>query len=101
MPSSFTPRLVAKSTHAWRSETRTMKSPFWKPKASMVSIESANGEQGFYLVSDGTGKPYRLHNRAPSFYTFAANDEMLRGQMVADFVAILGTLNIIAGELDR
>ena len=64
-------------------------------------IESANGEQGFYLVSDGTGKPYRLHNRAPSFYTFAANDEMLRGQMVADFVAILGTLNIIAGELDR
>jgi len=64
-------------------------------------IESANGEQGFYLISDGTGKPYRLHNRAPSFYTFAANDEMLRGQMVADFVAILGTLNIIAGELDR
>jgi len=39
--------------------------------------------------------------RAPSFYTFAANDEMLRGQMVSDFVAILGTLNIIAGELDR
>src|SRR5690349_11059468 len=64
-------------------------------------IESANGEQGFYLISDGTGKPYRLHNRAPSFYTFAANDEILRGQMVADFVAILGTLNIIAGELDR
>jgi NADH-quinone oxidoreductase subunit C/D len=63
--------------------------------------ESPNGEQGFYLASDGTGKPYRLHVRAPSFYTFAANDEMLRGQMVSDFVAILGTLNIIAGELDR
>jgi NADH:ubiquinone oxidoreductase subunit D len=63
--------------------------------------ESPNGEQGFYVISDGSGKPYRLHVRAPSFYTFAANDEMLRGQMVSDFVAILGTLNIIAGELDR
>jgi NADH-quinone oxidoreductase subunit C/D len=63
--------------------------------------ESPNGEQGFYLVSDGTGKPYRLHCRAPSFYNFAANDEMLRGQMVSDFVAILGTINVIAGELDR
>jgi len=63
--------------------------------------ESPNGEQGFYVVSDGSGKPYRLHCRAPSFYTFAANDELLRGQMVSDFVAILGTLNIIAGELDR
>ncbi len=63
--------------------------------------ETPTGELGFYLVSDGSGKPYRLKVRAPSFYTFAANDEMLRGQMVSDFVAILGTLNIIAGELDR
>ena len=63
--------------------------------------ESPTGELGFWLVSDGSGKPYRLKVRPPSFYTFAANDEMLRGQMVSDFVAILGTLNIIAGELDR
>jgi NADH-quinone oxidoreductase subunit C/D len=63
--------------------------------------ESPNGEQGYWLSSDGSGKPYRLHVRAPSFYTFAANDELLRGQMISDFVAILGTLNIIAGELDR
>ncbi len=63
--------------------------------------ESPNGEQGYWLTSDGSGKPYRLHVRAPSFYTFAANDELLRGQMISDFVAILGTLNIIAGELDR
>jgi NADH-quinone oxidoreductase subunit C/D len=55
----------------------------------------------YWLSSDGSGKPYRLHVRAPSFYTFAANDELLRGQMISDFVAILGTLNIIAGELDR
>ena len=73
-----------------------------RPAERSVSYtESPNGEQGYYLASDGTGKPYRLHVRAPSFYTFAANDELLRGQMVSDFVAILGTLNIIAGELDR
>jgi NADH-quinone oxidoreductase subunit C/D len=75
---------------------------FTPPVGEVYSyIESANGEQGFYLVSDGSGKPYRLHNRAPSFYIFAANDEILRGHMVSDFVAILGTFNIIAGELDR
>jgi NADH-quinone oxidoreductase subunit C/D len=75
---------------------------FTPPVGEVYSYtESPNGEQGFYLVSDGSGKPYRLHVRAPSFYTFAANDELLRGQMVSDFVAILGTLNIIAGELDR
>jgi NADH:ubiquinone oxidoreductase subunit D len=75
---------------------------FLPPAGEVYSYaESANGEQGFYLVSDGTGKPYRLHCRAPSFYIFAANDEVLRGHMVADFAAILGMYNIIAGELDR
>jgi NADH-quinone oxidoreductase subunit C/D len=75
---------------------------FTPPRGEVYSYtESPNGELGFYLVSDGTGKPYRLHVRGPSFYTFAANDEVLRGQMVSDFVAILGTFNIIAGELDR
>ncbi|MGH7726769.1 MAG: NADH-quinone oxidoreductase subunit D [Candidatus Eiseniibacteriota bacterium] len=63
--------------------------------------ESPNGELGFYLVSDGSGKPYRLKVRPPCFYTLAANDEIMRGHMVADFAAIFGTYNIIAGELDR
>jgi NADH-quinone oxidoreductase subunit D len=59
------------------------------------------GELGFYLVADGGPKPYRLHCRAPGFYTFAAIDEMCRGSMVSDWVANLGSLAIIAGELDR
>jgi NADH dehydrogenase I D subunit len=75
---------------------------FTPPVGEVYSYsETPNGEMGFYVVSDGTGKPYRLKCRAPSFYHFAANDEILRGHFVSDFVAILGTLNIIAGELDR
>jgi NADH-quinone oxidoreductase subunit C/D len=63
--------------------------------------ESPVGELGFYLVADGGPKPYRLHCRAPGFYTFQAIDEMCRGSMVSDWVANLGSLAIIAGELDR
>jgi NADH-quinone oxidoreductase subunit C/D len=63
--------------------------------------ESPVGELGFYLVSDGGPKPYRLHCRAPGFYTMAAIDEMNRGAMLSDFVANLGSLAIVAGELDR
>lgn len=63
--------------------------------------EGANGELGFYIVSDGSGKPYRIKVRPPCFAIFQAYPEMLRGQMIADSVAILGSLNIIAGELDR
>jgi NADH:ubiquinone oxidoreductase subunit D len=64
-------------------------------------IEAANGELGFYVVADGTGKPYRIRCRPPSFKAFAAFPDMVEGHMVADAVATLGSLNIIAGELDR
>ncbi|NCO69054.1 MAG: NADH dehydrogenase (quinone) subunit D [Acidobacteria bacterium] len=63
--------------------------------------EGANGELGFYIVSDGGGKPYRIKVRPPCFAIFQAYPEMLQGRMIADSVAILGSLNIIAGELDR
>jgi NADH-quinone oxidoreductase subunit C/D len=63
--------------------------------------EAANGELGFYAISDGGGRPYRLKVRPPCFAVFQAYPHMLRGHMVADAVAILGSLNIIAGELDR
>ncbi|MBM3267641.1 MAG: NADH-quinone oxidoreductase subunit D [Candidatus Sericytochromatia bacterium] len=63
--------------------------------------EVANGELGFYIVADGSGKPYRNRCRPPSFQAFAAYPEMIEGAMVADAVATLGSLNIIAGELDR
>lgn len=65
------------------------------------ATEGANGELGFYLVSDGSGYPYRIKCRAPCFYAFNAFHEMIEGHMVADAVATLGSINIIAGELER
>lgn len=63
--------------------------------------ESPVGELGFYLLSDGGPKPYRLHCRAPGYYAFSAYDEMIQGTLISDFVASLGSLAIVAGELDR
>ena len=63
--------------------------------------EGANGELGFYAISDGGGKPYRLKVRPPCFAIFQAFPHLLEGHMIPDAVAILGSLNIIAGELDR
>ena len=64
-------------------------------------IEGANGELGFYAVSDGRGGPYRLKVRPPCFPNMAAFEKIVVGGTVSDAVATLGTLNIIAGELDR
>ncbi len=63
--------------------------------------EGANGELGYYIVSDGGGKPYRIKVRPPCFAIFQAYPHMLIGHMIPDSIAILGSLNIIAGELDR
>ena len=63
--------------------------------------EAANGELGFYIVSDGSGYGYRIRCRPPCFFNFAAFHEMIEGHMIADAVAILGSINIIAGELER
>ncbi len=63
--------------------------------------EAANGELGFFLVSDGGGKPYRIRVRPPSFAICQAIEKMVVGHMVADLTAIIGSLNIVAGELDR
>lgn len=63
--------------------------------------EGANGELGYSIVSDGSGNPYRVKVRPPCFPLFAAFEKIIIGSMVADAVATLGTLNIIAGELDR
>jgi NADH-quinone oxidoreductase subunit C/D len=63
--------------------------------------EAANGELGYYIVSDGSGKPYRIKVRPPCFAIFQAYPHMLEGHMVPDAIAILSSLNIIAGELDR
>lgn len=71
------------------------------PGEVYVATESPNGELGFYIVSDGSGYPYRVRVRAPSFMHYQNLPKMLKGHMVSDIVAVLGSLNVIAGELDR
>jgi NADH-quinone oxidoreductase subunit D len=66
-----------------------------------AAVEAPKGEFGIYLVSDGANKPYRLKIRAPGFAHLAALDEMARGHMIADAVAIIGTQDIVFGEVDR
>ena len=65
------------------------------------AIESPNGELGFYLVGDGTNTAYRARCRPPSYFHFALFPELIRGHTLSDVVAVLGSLNIIAAELDR
>ncbi len=65
------------------------------------SIEAVNGELGFYVVSDGSGTPYKLKVKAPSFTNMSAYPKMIIGHQIADAVLTLGSLNIIAGEMDR
>jgi NADH-quinone oxidoreductase subunit D len=74
-----------------------------KPPAGDVyhSIEAPKGELGFYVVSDGTTNPYRMRVRPPSFINLQALEQMVQGQLVADVVAIIGTLDIVLGEVDR
>ena len=66
-----------------------------------TAVEHPKGEFGIYLVSDGSNKPYRLKIRAPGFAHLSALDEMIRGHMLADVVAIIGTQDIVFGEVDR
>jgi NADH-quinone oxidoreductase subunit D len=71
------------------------------PGEVYAAVEAPKGEFGVYLVADGTNKPYRCHIRAPGFAHLAALDWMNRGHMLADVAAILGSLDIVFGEVDR
>ncbi len=75
----------------------------FRPPAGEVyaSIESSKGELGFYLISDGSNKPFRMKIRPPSFVNLAALPKMIEGQMVADVVAAIGSIDIVLGEIDR
>jgi NADH-quinone oxidoreductase subunit D len=66
-----------------------------------AAVEHPKGEFGIYIVSDGANKPYRLKIRPPGFAHLAAMDEMSRGHMIADAVAVIGTLDIVFGDIDR
>ncbi len=65
------------------------------------SIEAPKGELGYYIVSDGSTQPYRLRIRPPSFVNLQVLDQMIRGLLIADVVAVIGTLDIVLGEVDR
>jgi NADH dehydrogenase I D subunit len=75
---------------------------FIPPKGEIYdSVESPKGELGFYLVSDGTPIPYRLRVRTPSFVNLQSTDTMARGGLIADLIVIIGTIDIILGDVDR
>ena len=65
------------------------------------AVESPRGVMGYYVVSDGTAKPYRVHMRNPSFATLQALETMCKGRLLADVVAVIGSIDIVLGEIDR
>jgi len=75
----------------------------FKPEAGEIyqSVENPKGEVGFYIVSDGSAKPYRMKIRPASFINLQALPKMCEGSLIADVVAVIGTLDIVLGEIDR
>jgi NADH-quinone oxidoreductase subunit D len=71
------------------------------PGEAYSATEGGNGELGFYLVSDGSGRPYRVRVRPPCFYAMGALGHMLKGAMIADIITTFGQINMIGGECDR
>lgn len=65
------------------------------------SIESPKGELGYYIVSDGSNKPYRVRVRPPCFVNLSALPKMVEGRLIADVVAVIGSIDIVLGEIDR
>jgi NADH-quinone oxidoreductase subunit D len=84
--------------HHFKLFTEGFKVP---PGETYVSVESPRGEIGCYMVSDGSGKPVRMHIRGPSFYNLQATEAMTEGSLVADAVAIVSSIDPIMGEVDR
>jgi len=65
------------------------------------AIESSRGQMGYYVVSDGTAKPYRVHMRNPSFSSLQALETMCQGRSISDVVAVIGSIDVVLGEIDR
>jgi NADH-quinone oxidoreductase subunit C/D len=72
------------------------------PKAeTYCATEAPKGELGFFIVSDGSARPYRMKIRAPSFVHMGAFDHMARGYLISDIITIFGTYDVVMGECDR
>jgi NADH-quinone oxidoreductase subunit D len=71
------------------------------PGEAYQAVEGANGELGFFLVSDGSGRPYKVRVRGPCFFGMASLGDVLKGRMLSDIVPTFGMVNMIGGECDR
>jgi NADH-quinone oxidoreductase subunit D len=71
------------------------------PGECYVPVEGARGEHGVYIVSDGSNRPYRIKMRAPSFYSCQALPRMIEGGMIADVIAVIGSTDVVMGDVDR
>lgn len=93
---------VSKDIAALIRHFKIMEEGFRPPVGEVyASIESSKGELGFYIISDGTNKPFRMKIRPPSFVNLGALPKMIEGQMIADVVAAIGSIDIVLGEIDR
>jgi NADH-quinone oxidoreductase subunit D len=94
--------LVKKSMEALIHHFKLYAEGFSVPAGEVYhAIEAPKGELGVYLVTDGSNKPYRVHFRAPSFVNLETLGKMVEGRLVADVVAVIGSLDIVLGEIDR
>lgn len=106
---SYIPKIVPPPKERVKNEIEAlihhfilMERGFEMPKGEAYrSIESSKGELGFYIISDGSNIPYRLKIRAPSFINISCLSDVSEGGMIADIVAIIGSLDIVLGEIDR
>jgi NADH-quinone oxidoreductase subunit D len=75
----------------------------WKPPVAetYAAVESANGELGYYIVSDGTPRPWRVKTRPPCFINYQVISKLCEGHLLSDIVAVIGSINVVAAELDR
>lgn len=93
---------IGKDLAALIRHFKIMEGGFAPPRGEVyASIESSKGELGFYLISDGTSKPFRMKVRTPSFVNLGALPRMIVGEMIADVVAAVGSIDIVLGEIDR
>ncbi len=95
-------KVLSDMEHLIRHFVLITKGPQTAPKGEMyIATEAPKGELGFYIVSDGSGKPYRMRIRAPSFVHISALPKLCEGDLLADVIANIGTIDIVLGECDR